>query len=93
MVLNWLISITSASFFCNWIIISFTNWRFHTALKAQNDPLFQQVYAWRSMAWPLAPVWLILISLLLLVSCLVCGINPIVSSDIPTFRTNVCVSE
>lgn len=87
MVLNWLISITSASFFCNWIIISFTNWRFHKALKAQNDQLFQQVYAWRSTAWPLAPVWLMLISLLLLVSCLVCGINPIVSLGIPIFRT------
>ncbi|KAL0931428.1 amino acid permease [Colletotrichum truncatum] len=80
-VLNWLISITSASFFTNWIIISFTNWRFHCALKAQNDPLFSQTYAWKSTAWPLAPSWLMLISLLLLASCIVCGVDPIGSSD------------
>lgn len=86
MVLNWLISITSASFFCNWIIISFTNWRFHQALEAQKDPLFQQIYSWQSTAWPLAPGWLMIISLLLLVSCLVCGITPIVSSVIPLLR-------
>ncbi|KAG6356532.1 hypothetical protein INS49_015920 [Diaporthe citri] len=76
-VLNWLISITSASFFCDWIIISFTNWQFHKAIRAQDDPLFKQVYAWRSSAWPLAPGWLMLTSLLLLVFCLVCGITPI----------------
>ncbi|KAJ0382374.1 hypothetical protein COL922a_012708 [Colletotrichum nupharicola] len=80
-VLNWLISITSASFFTNWIIISFTNWRFHAALKAQNDPLFSQVYAWKSTAWPLASAWLMLISLLLLACCLVCGIDPIGSDS------------
>ncbi|KAF9877998.1 amino acid permease [Colletotrichum karsti] len=79
-VLNWLISITSASFFTNWIIISFTNWRFHGALKAQNDPLFSQTYAWRSAAWPLAPAWLMLVSLILLASCLICGID-VIGSD------------
>ncbi|ETI21011.1 hypothetical protein G647_07354 [Cladophialophora carrionii CBS 160.54] len=75
--LNWLVSLTSASFFSNWIIISFTNWRFHCALKAQNDPLFTEVYAWKSSLWPLAPAWLMLISLFLLVCCLAAGINPI----------------
>lgn len=78
-VLNWLISITSASFFTNWIIISFTNWRFHCALKAQNDKLFSEVYAWKSNAWPLGPGWLMLISLLLLVCCIYSGIEPVVS--------------
>ncbi|KAJ5773732.1 hypothetical protein N7457_008628 [Penicillium paradoxum] len=75
-VLNWLISITSASFFTNWIIISFVNWRFHRALKAQNDPLFTEVYAWRSSCWPLAPAWLMLISVFLLVCCVFLGIEP-----------------
>jgi amino acid permease len=32
----------------NWITIAFTNWRFHCALKAQNDPLFTEIYAWKS---------------------------------------------
>ncbi|KXH59144.1 hypothetical protein CNYM01_06469 [Colletotrichum nymphaeae SA-01] len=76
-VLNWLVSITSASFFTNWIIISFTNWRFRCAIKAQGDLLFSQTYAWESYAWPLAPAWLMLVSLILLASCLACGINPI----------------
>ncbi|KAJ5247958.1 hypothetical protein N7524_011918 [Penicillium chrysogenum] len=75
-VLNWLISITSASFFSNWIIIAFTNWRFHCALKAQNDPLFTEIYAWKSSLWPLAPAWLMLVSLLLLVCCITSGIVP-----------------
>ncbi|OKO97940.1 General amino-acid permease GAP1 [Penicillium subrubescens] len=75
-VLNWLVSITSASFFTNWIIISITNWRFHLALKAQNDPLFNEVYAWKSSLWPLAPAWLMLISLLLLVCCIYAGAQP-----------------
>ncbi|CAG8256110.1 unnamed protein product [Penicillium salamii] len=75
-VLNWLISITSASFFTNWIIISFVNWRFHRALEAQNDPLFTEVYAWKSSLWPLAPAWLMVISLFLLVCCIFLGIKP-----------------
>lgn len=78
-VLNWLISITSASFFTNWIIISFVNWRFHRALKAQNDQLFTEVYAWRSSCWPLAPAWLMLISVFLLVCCVFLGVEPPVS--------------
>lgn len=78
-VLNWLVSITSASFFTNWIIISITNWRFHLALKAQNDQLFSEVYAWKSTLWPLAPAWLMLISLLLLVCCIYAGAQPTVS--------------
>ncbi|KAM5341572.1 hypothetical protein ACJ41O_014603 [Fusarium nematophilum] len=74
---TWLISITSASFFCMWIIISFTSWRFHLALKAQNDPLFQETYAWKSMAWPLAPAWLMTICMLLTASCFAIGIKPL----------------
>ncbi|KAJ6022824.1 uncharacterized protein N7446_013176 [Penicillium canescens] len=75
-VLNWLIAITSASFFANWIIISFVNWKFHRALKAQNDALFTEVYAWKSSLWPLAPAWLMLISLFLLVCCVFLGVKP-----------------
>jgi len=91
--LNWLISITSASYFSNWIIIAFTNWRFHCALKAHNDPLFKEVYAWKSSAWPLAPGWLMLISLLLLVCCFAAGINPVVSTPHSTLfdRTKATV--
>ncbi|KAI0153865.1 amino acid permease/ SLC12A domain-containing protein [Pestalotiopsis sp. NC0098] len=80
-VLNWLLSITSASFFTNWMIISFTNWRFNCTLKAQKDTLFTEIYAWKSTLWPLAPSWLIVISTLLLVCCIFCGVKPPASTE------------
>ncbi|KAF2138161.1 uncharacterized protein K452DRAFT_234977 [Aplosporella prunicola CBS 121167] len=45
-VFTWFTSITSSSFFSIWIVLVITSWRFRAALKAQNDPLFDQVYAW-----------------------------------------------
>ncbi|KAM0794852.1 amino acid permease/ SLC12A domain-containing protein [Usnea florida] len=68
--LSWFVSITSASFFVNWMVVSFTSWRFHKALAAQQDTLFTNLYAWRSSMWPLAPVWLMTISTLLLICCI-----------------------
>ncbi|CAH0025814.1 unnamed protein product [Clonostachys rhizophaga] len=76
-VFNWLIGITSASFFTNWIIISFTNWRFHCALKAQNDQLFGETYAWKSSLWPLAPAALMIVSIVLLICCFYAGVAPV----------------
>ncbi|KAM0472497.1 hypothetical protein ACHAP7_008650 [Fusarium lateritium] len=74
---TWLISITSASFFCMWIIIGFTSFQFHRALKLQNDPLFTEPYAWKSIGWPLAPTWLLSICALLTASCFAIGIKPL----------------
>ncbi|KAL4808841.1 amino acid permease/ SLC12A domain-containing protein [Aspergillus unguis] len=76
-VLNWFISITSASFFINWAIVAFTSFRFHAAIKAQNAPLFQELYAWHSSLWPLAPVAAFVISSLLLVCLLYIAIKPL----------------
>ncbi|KAB8207237.1 proline-specific permease [Aspergillus parasiticus] len=76
-VLNWLIAISSASFFTNWGIIAFTNWRFHCALKAQKDKLFSETYGWKSTFWPSAPAWLMLVSLMLLACCVGCGVKPV----------------
>jgi amino acid transporter len=73
----WLVNISSSAYFINWIIISFTSWRFHQALQAQNDPLFQQVYAWKSISWPLMPIWMMLISILLVVCCIFAGAKPL----------------
>ncbi|KAM3070515.1 hypothetical protein ACMFMG_010336 [Clarireedia jacksonii] len=75
--LNWFVSISSSCYFFNWFIISFTNWRFHQALEAQNDNLFSQPYAWKSTKWPLAPFWLATVTTLILAGCLAAGINPI----------------
>ncbi|EXJ91451.1 hypothetical protein A1O1_04563 [Capronia coronata CBS 617.96] len=78
--LNWFISITSASFFCNWAIIAFTNFRFRQALRAQNDKIFNQTYGWESTLWPLAPAYLMVISLMLLICLLYLSISPIGAS-------------
>ncbi|KAK7433780.1 hypothetical protein Landi51_13802 [Colletotrichum acutatum] len=40
-------------------------------------PANKLTFAWESSAWPLAPAWLLLVSMILLASCLACGINPI----------------
>ncbi|KAI8293969.1 hypothetical protein K4K56_003403 [Colletotrichum sp. SAR 10_98] len=74
--LNWFISITSASFFSNWAIIAFTNLRFHAALRAQNDKIFSQNFAWKSIAWPFAPIWGLIISSMLLVCLVYAAVNP-----------------
>ncbi|EIT79257.1 hypothetical protein AO1008_10306 [Aspergillus oryzae 100-8] len=68
---------TGASFFTNWGIIAFTNWHFHCAPKAQKDILFSETYGWKSTFWSSTPAWLMLVSLMLLVCCLECGVKPV----------------
>ncbi|KAI9373285.1 amino acid permease/ SLC12A domain-containing protein [Aspergillus egyptiacus] len=76
-VLNWFISITSASFFINWAIVAFTSFRFRAAIKAQNAPVFVGSYSWESSLWPLAPATVLAISTVLLVCLLYGGIKPL----------------
>ncbi|GAA91587.1 proline-specific permease [Aspergillus luchuensis IFO 4308] len=76
-VLNWFISITSASFFTNWAIIAFSSFHFRAAIRAQRSQLFETPYAWRSLYWPLAPVTSLFISSLLLVCLLYTSIKPV----------------
>lgn len=80
-VLNWLIAITSASFFVNWAIVAYTSIRFRAAVRAQNSDIFKGVYAWNTYRWPLAPVISLTISTLLLVCLLYLSIVPLVSSS------------
>ncbi|KIW70758.1 hypothetical protein PV04_02999 [Phialophora macrospora] len=84
-VLNWFVSITSASFFVNWAIIGVTNLRFHQTLKAQNDKLFEQLYSWRSLAWPFAPTWLLIICAMLTVSLFYNAVSPSAPFSANTF--------
>ena len=77
--LNWLIAITSASFFANWAIIAITSLRFHQALRAQADKIFDQPHAWRMLAWPGPPVYLLAVSTMLLVCLFYVAIAPVVS--------------
>lgn len=76
-VLNWLVSITSASFFTNWAVIGLTSFRFRAAVKAQGLTLFAEPFAWSSKWWPLAPILVLAVSLLLLVCLLICACAPI----------------
>ncbi|RAL03201.1 proline-specific permease [Aspergillus ibericus CBS 121593] len=76
-VLNWLIAITSASFFTNWAIIAFTSFHFRAAIKAQNSAVLTCPYGWQSYYWPLAPVTVLIITSLLLVCILYLSIAPI----------------
>lgn len=66
-----------------WMIIAITNWRFRQALRAQDDKLFREVYAWSAWKWPLPPWYLLTISTLLLACCLATSIDPLVSSEFP----------
>ncbi|PYH45987.1 proline-specific permease [Aspergillus saccharolyticus JOP 1030-1] len=75
-VLNWLIAITSASFFTNWAIIAVTSFRFRAAVRAQQSPVFGMPYAWQSAWWPLAPAISLALSGLLLVCLLYTSIKP-----------------
>lgn len=83
---GWLLSITSSAYFSVWIIISFTNYRFRQAVKAQNDELLEEQYAWRSSWWPLAPAWLMLISVMLLICCLFAAIDPLDGSSFTAYN-------
>ncbi|KAK2781676.1 hypothetical protein FQN53_000467 [Emmonsiellopsis sp. PD_33] len=85
-VLNWFISITSASFFTNWAIVAFTSLRFHAALKAQGTPIFSELYGWQSFMWPLAPVMTLTISTLLLVCLLYGGVVPLGGGEFSAYN-------
>ncbi|CAH0055331.1 unnamed protein product [Clonostachys solani] len=74
--LNWFIAITSASFFSNWAIIGYSNIRFRQALKAQNDHLLDEEYAWKANMGIFTPIYLIIVCTLLLVCLLYLAISP-----------------
>ncbi|EME86013.1 uncharacterized protein MYCFIDRAFT_186399 [Pseudocercospora fijiensis CIRAD86] len=59
-VFNWLAQIATTGYFMVWVVIGITSFRFRAALKAQDDPLFEQRYAWRCKWWPVPPAWLLL---------------------------------
>ncbi|OAA65864.1 amino acid permease [Niveomyces insectorum RCEF 264] len=50
-VFNWLAQISSTGYFMVWVFVGITSFRFRAALKAQNDPLFRQPYAWNGLAY------------------------------------------
>ncbi|KAJ5578532.1 uncharacterized protein N7459_007496 [Penicillium hispanicum] len=82
-VFNWLAQIASTGYFMVWFVISITSFRFRAALKAQNDPLFTQVYAWKCSFWPFPPMWLFTCCWFYIACSLYLALYPI-GSDTPT---------
>jgi amino acid transporter len=80
---TWFVSITSTSFFMVWALGCITSWRFRAALKAQADPLFQEIYAFECLWWPLPPIWLFACCILFTVGCFYIGLYPI-GQDVPS---------
>jgi yeast amino acid transporter len=77
-VFNWLSQIASTGFFMVWFVISIISFRFRAALKAQNDPLFTEIYAWKSTWWPFPPIWLLTCSLFYIGCSFYLALYPIV---------------
>ncbi|KAF4961379.1 hypothetical protein FSARC_10195 [Fusarium sarcochroum] len=84
--LDWFISITSTSFFMNWAIVAITSIRFRAALKAQNDPLFSEAYAWKVKLWPAGPVVVLAIVCLMLACCILAGAFPLDSDGFTAYN-------
>ncbi|KAI7262354.1 hypothetical protein KC345_g9451 [Hortaea werneckii] len=59
-VFNWLAQISTTGYFCVWIVVGITSLRFRAALKAQDDALFRESYAWKCAVWPFPPLWLLI---------------------------------
>ncbi|KAI8166600.1 hypothetical protein K4K50_008302 [Colletotrichum sp. SAR 10_71] len=48
----------------------------YLSLSTQNDKIFSQNLAWKSIAWPFAPIWGLIISSMLLVCLVYAAVNP-----------------
>ncbi|KAL3474347.1 amino acid permease/ SLC12A domain-containing protein [Aspergillus californicus] len=82
-VFNWLAQIASTGYFMVWLVIAITSFRFRAALKAQGDPLFTEIYAWKCAIWPVPPAWLLTCCCFYIGTSLYLALYPI-GSDTPT---------
>ncbi|KAL2845268.1 amino acid permease/ SLC12A domain-containing protein [Aspergillus pseudoustus] len=82
-VFNWMAQIASTGYFMVWFVIGITSFRFRASLKAQHDPLFEQIYAWRCAIWPVPPLWLLTCCCFYIGTSLYLALYPI-GSDTPT---------
>lgn len=70
-------SISSTIFMVVWVIIPICSFRFHAAIRAQNSDILKGRYAYRAWLWPLAPVFLGVIALLVLVGLFAASLYPV----------------
>ncbi|OJJ59919.1 hypothetical protein ASPSYDRAFT_1175351 [Aspergillus sydowii CBS 593.65] len=80
---KWLSQIASTGYFMVWLVISITSFRFRAALRAQNDPLFTETYAWKCALWPFPPAWLFTCCCFYIGTSFYLALYPI-GSDTPT---------
>ncbi|EFW99737.1 amino acid permease [Grosmannia clavigera kw1407] len=81
-VFDWLSQIASTGYFMVWFFIAVTSFRFRAALKAQNDPLLSEAYAWKCALWPLPPIWLLICCCLFMACSLYLALYPIGSNTV-----------
>lgn len=77
-VFDWLAQVASTGYFMVWFVISTTSFRFRAALKAQDDPLLNEIYAWRTSLWPFPPIWLFTCCLFYIACSFYLALSPIV---------------
>lgn len=61
-------SISGMAFFLAWLTIIACNWRFHAALRAQNDDSLTRRFAYRATLWP----WLSIFAFVLISFMVIC---------------------
>ncbi|KAF2634653.1 amino acid permease [Massarina eburnea CBS 473.64] len=79
-VFTWLAQISSTGYFMVWVVVAITSFRFRAALKAQNDKLFNEPYAWPCSLWPIPPIWLLMCCSLYTACSFYLGLYPIGSN-------------
>lgn len=82
-VFTWLSQIASTGYFMVWVVVAITSFRFRAALKAQNDQLFSEPYAWPCSLWPFPPIWLLICCSLYTACSFYLGLYPI-GEDTPS---------
>lgn len=76
-VFTWFTSISGMAFFIAWLTIFTCNFRFHAALKAQNDTSLKNIYNYRAPFWPYTPIFgVVLVSFMVCCQFYVC-VSPI----------------
>lgn len=82
-VFTWLSQIASTGYFMVWVVVAIISFRFRAALKAQNDQLLNERYAWPCSLWPLPPILLLTCCSLYTACSIYLGLYPI-GSDHPS---------
>lgn len=70
-------AISGLAFFIAWLTIIACNWRFHLALRAQNDPLLTERFAFRAPLYPWASILAFVLILFMVICQFIVAVVPI----------------